>query len=302
MSALATETPRSQADGFRAGIGGVYRGISSDEYHALRAISSTVLKRLHCESPKHAHAVLEHPELIGSDELTIGDAAHSLTLTPDEFAARFVCAEQCTATVKSSGKRCEHSGTALTEDGWLCGIHGKGRTIKLAGVEVLTNDQWRRVAGIRDALWNHPLARKLMLAATGRELSVLWQENAVLCKARFDLVCEGVGILPDIKTCRSANPDWFTAQAWKMGYHIQLAHYLKGADAAGIKMDVSTIIAVENEEPFDVVVFEPAKSLIEYGRIQRDEAIKTLADCELTGDWPGFATAAVPLVRPEWAK
>jgi hypothetical protein len=292
----------SSLDDFRSGKPGVYERIPADEYHKLRAVSSTALKRLYCDTPKHALAVLDNPD-VGSDELNIGGAAHAILLRPEEFDESYTCADQCSATVKSTGARCGNDGKILDCGAWYCGVHGKGLPNQAAGT-VLTPDNYRRVRGIHDAVWRNETARTLLRGADDKELSVLWVEEddevAILCKARFDLVCRSMGVLPDLKTCRSVNPKFFTKQAWQLGYHLQLAHYLHGGAVAGVAVDLPTILAVENDEPFDCVVFKPSVRFMQRGIEARREAIKTLLRCELTGIWPGHGDRPVSLDVPEW--
>jgi hypothetical protein len=312
MTATLTEAPKINAglEDFRAGKPGIYENIPAEEYHRLRAISSTALKRVYCQTPKHAKAVLDNPDLIGSDEIDIGGAAHAILLTPDEFEDTYTCAGKCEATVKTgdkAGQPCGNDGRILRGDSWFCGVHGKGYDQEARGT-VLTRDAYRRVRGIHDAVWANDTARDLLQQATEREITVLWVEEGpdgerLLCKARYDVLCRHIGVLPDLKTCRSVKPDWFCDQAWKLGYHLQLAHYLRGGIVAGIAADLPTIIAVENEEPFDCVVFLPTHKLMERGVQARTLAMATLLECERSGDWPGHSARSGNLLDvPSWVK
>jgi hypothetical protein len=303
MTAPAETLPLNN---FRAGVPGVYEHIPAEDYHKLRAISSTVLKRVHCDTPKHAKAALDNPDLIRSDELIIGGAGHAILLTPNEFDGSYTCAGRCEATVKSSGLRCENDGKLLDCGAWYCGVHGKGMHNQANGT-VLTPDNYRRVRGIHDAVWENDEARALLQNATERELSVLWTEEdpqgqSLLCKARFDVLCREIGVLPDLKTCRSADPERFVDDAWNRGYHLQLAHYVRGGIVAGVPADLPTVIAVENEEPYDVVVFVPSRRLMDRGVEARTTAMSTLLQCERSGVWPGHSSKSVTLDLPKFVK
>jgi hypothetical protein len=256
--------------------------------------------------PQARQGHVGQPDLIGSDELIIGGAAHAVLLTPEEFQNDFTCSDTCVETVKATGARCQHDGKILNDGRWYCGVHGKGKEQQAAGT-VLTTDNYRRVRGIHDAVWANAAARHMLERATERELSVLWTEEdpqgtTILCKARFDVLCRTIGVLPDLKTCRSADPDRFVDDAWNRGYHLQLAHYLRGGIVAGVAADLPTVIAVENEEPFDVVVFVPSRRLMERGVEARTTSMAVLLECERSGVWPGHSVRPVTLDLPKWVK
>jgi hypothetical protein len=304
LEAPALPTAPDQYDAFRRGVPGVYKDVPGEVYHKLAAVSSSQLKRIHTHTPLHAKAVIDNPDLMTSDEMDIGGGAHAILLTPRQFEEDYAFAGQCEAMVKSSGLPCENSGVKRVAGQWLCGTHSKGRTCDLAGngITVLTTDNYRRVKGIHDAVWNNREARKILEVATDFELSVLWTdpETGLLNKARLDILCATIGVMPDLKTCRSIK--LFTEHAWKLAYHIQLAHYRRTAIVSGVTVDIPAIIAVENEEPFDVAVFRPTDRFMELGVRDMDKAMHTIAECHRSGMWPGFANGTQYLDAPDWAK
>lgn len=311
---LATENPSGQAVGkvledFRRGVVGVYPGIPAAEYHRLGAISSSALKRVHTHSPRHAKAVMDNPDLISGESIDIGGGAHALILTPDDFERDYVCARQCEQKIKTgdnAGRQCKNSGVLSFDGQWLCGVHGKGLACDYSsqGKRVLTTDEYRRVKGIHDSVWANDKAREIMQAATDFELSVLWTDEAtgLLNKARFDILCRSINVLPDLKSCRTAKPAFFQAHAFDAAYHIQLAHYQRSAIISGIPADIMPVIAVENEEPFDVIVFEPTRRFMDAGFRDMDAAMAKVKQCHKSGVWPGYAKGTQMLDLPERAK
>jgi hypothetical protein len=301
-ASMTMQIETTSIEDFRRGVPGIYPGIPASEYHRHGAISASVLKRAYTHSPKHAKAVMDNPDLIAGESIDIGGGSHCLTLTPSDFDSEYICAEQCSATVKASGLRCANSGIKCVNGEWVCGVHGKGMSCDYSGKVVLTTDEYRRVKGVHDAVWAHDGARQILQNATDTELSILWKDNetGLLNKARLDILCREIGVLPDLKTTRSLKD--FQRDAYKMAYHIQLAHYFRGAMVAGIAADVPSVVAVENDEPFDVTVFEPTARFMDFGRRDMEATLRTIQTCHRTGIWPGFAKGTQPLDVPDWAK
>lgn len=302
---LATEPTSSTIEGFKAGMPGVYAAIPADAYHALPAVSSGMLKRILTDSAKHAKAVRDGLITPDSEAIDIGAAVHSLALTPQSFDREFISAKQCDDVVKTgdnAGAQCQNSGVKCVGGSWLCGVHAKkykAIPCDFAGSTVLKLDAYRRVKGIHSAIWADKKAAGILKNATDFELSVLWNDEptGLLCKARFDIVCRTLGILPDLKTCRSMR--WFEADSYRAFYHLQMAHYRAGAIESEIGADVIALIAVESDDPHDVWVPEVHQELLDEGVERRAEAMKIVAECERTGVWPGAGNGRAYLRKPE---
>lgn len=300
QSDVDTGTTLRSAQDFLDGKPGVYPAIPADTYHGHYAISSSILKAIYTESPLYARAIMDGVVKIDSPALDIGAGVHSMTLTPAEFDKEFICAKQCDSTVKSSGDRCKNSGIKTFDGQWLCGVHGKGVPNECDGRTILSLDDYRRVKGVHAKLWDNPKSRSILQSATDFELSVLWTDEAtgLLCKARFDMLCRKIGILPDLKTCRSIRT--FQDDSWRAGYAMQLAHYRRGAIESGVGADVLAIIAVESDEPFDLWIPEIHPALLARGVEQRDATMQIVAECTVSGVWPGAGAGRAYLEVPAW--
>ncbi len=302
-----SEPTSSTIEQFKSGKIGVYSDVPSDVYHALPAVSSGMLKRVLTDSPLHAKAVRDGLITPDSEAIDIGAAVHSLALTPQSFDREFISAKQCDDVVKTgdnAGAQCQNSGVKCINGSWLCGVHAKkykSIPCDFAGSTVLKLDAYRRVKGIHSAIWADEKAAGILAAATDFELSVLWNDEdaGMLCKARFDIVCRELGILPDLKTCRSMR--WFENDSYKAFYQVQMAHYRAGAIVNEIGADVIALIAVESDDPHDVWVPEIHQELLDEGIEQRARAMKIVAWCEHTGVWPGAGDGRAYLRKPERA-
>ena len=220
---MLTAEPITMLERFRAGDPGVYRDIPSEDYFALPAFHASLAKVMHCEGPATVKAIIDGRIKAESTALDIGSGVHALVLQEPEFRRQFVVAEQCSATVQKTGKRCENSGIKLVQDKWLCGVHGKGFAND-EGRTVLPLDSWRRVCGARDAIWKTPAgadARKLLACATDFELTILYvdEQTGLLVKCRLDLVAPKIGVIIDLKTCRSVKT--FNEDSYRAGYRSE---------------------------------------------------------------------------------
>jgi exodeoxyribonuclease VIII len=296
-----TETTADTLEAFMSGVPGIYTGIASADYHRSPAIGSTTLKAIHGSSPKHARHKLDNPAE-PSEEMIIGSLAHCLLFTPRDYPNEYIVALKCAASTKD-GKPCRNDGRTFDGE-WYCGLHDKGKTHYAGGRQMVTTEQVDRAESIYEAVKAHPVASQLLDHATDRELSILWtdDETGVLCKCRLDVACRGLGIFPDLKTCASAKPSKFQRQAFDLGYHIQLAHYRRGAMVAGVAVDLPNIIAVENTPPHDVVVFEPSDEFMEAGIRDWRAAMNLYDQCASSGEWRGYGAAStLKLELPKWA-
>jgi exodeoxyribonuclease VIII len=189
---------REVAPGATPGIG-LWPGVPAEEYHAWDAASNSRLTRL-LRSPAHLRAYMdEQPER--TPALVLGDAIHKAILEPDLFPRLYAVAGQCAATI-GSGKRCINPGTVQRGDEWFCGVksHDPGGANGKRTSVVLDPDDWKTCLAVRDSVWRHPAAAKLLRAAEHVEASAVWRDEdaGVLCKARADALVPEFGTVVDI--------------------------------------------------------------------------------------------------------
>jgi hypothetical protein len=143
----------------------------------------------------------------------------------------------------------------------------------------------------------------MLLAQRGEtELVIVWthERTGLRCKARLDWVSGDC--LGEIKTCRDPKPAMFATAAARIGYHVQLAHYTAALVAAGWGSRPVKIIAAQNVEPFDVVVYRVPEESIIIGEALAQSALDRIALCRETNTWPGIASdEELTLMLPAWA-
>jgi len=252
---------------------GIYSGISNADYHHDHALGSTSLKTLATRTPAHYQHDKTHPKF--SDAFTLGTAAHSIILEGDS------------------------SGIVIVEaDNWLTKVAKEMKAYALAeGRQPLLKKEWEQVNGMRNAVMDHPIARDL-LTGHKAEQSVFWEEDGLALKCRPD--AWKPGMLVDLKTTRSADPNEFGKTAHEFGYHQSAAHYIDGVKAATGEELPFHFVLVEKTAPYLVSVVELDWEAIDIGRQLNDRAKRIYRECVESGNWPGYPNAE-PIALPNYA-
>lgn len=286
---------------------GVFTGTPMQDYHEWDAASNSRLSRL-MRSPAHLKAYLE-AEPKDTDALRFGRAAHCAILEPDVFEDRYATASQCIARTKK-GDRCSKSGTWPVQGGGaVCTTHlpeaGAGDLELDESVELLSEYDWTRCLGMRDAVAEARRAHGMLTGPGEVELSVRWDdaETGVPCKARWDRHSPELagGAIVDLKTTRDASPLSFERAIFTFGYHRQGAFYLQSARARKLPARHYTIIAVEKEPPYGVGVYRLTEGAIQGGEDQIRPLLRRYAECLRTDTWPCYPDEVRDISLPAWA-
>lgn len=181
--------------------------------------------------------------------------------------------------------------------------------IRERGDVPLKRAEYEQVHAMADALRAHPSASALFAPGTGfPEQSLFWRDrpSGVKRRARLDwLPAFNDGrrmVLPDYKSCKSAEPEAFNRAMDNYGYHQQAAWYLDAVRALGLAGDdaVFVFVAQEKTPPYLVTVIQPDAMAMRIARDRNRQAIQTYADCVASGRWPGYADEIVLGSLPTW--
>lgn len=263
---------------------GVYDDLSAEAYHSIRAVSATVLKTFVRKTPAHAKALLDGRMKDETSAMARGTALHSALLEPGQFEKSYRVGPEVnrnTKEWKAFAAECE-----------------------AAGVEPMKPSESLDVLGMRDALWAEPSVRKLLLACDRRELSIVWNgPHGLLCKARIDLYSTASRCLLDVKTTGDGDEEKFKATAYRMGYHLQLAHYASALAAHGLPCRSTGFLVPEVKCPWVPCIYQPNADMFRAGRDAVETALADLARCEESGVWPGYMADGRPvaLALPKWS-
>ncbi|NCC41430.1 MAG: hypothetical protein EOM21_18795 [Gammaproteobacteria bacterium] len=250
------------------------------EYLALDRLSSSGLKAL-ARSPAHyRHAVMTPSK--PSPAQALGTHVHGLILEPETY--RFAVVPECDRRT-TIGK----------------GVYAAFVDASKNADVIVTQDQWDEAQAMRDAVMAHPYARAL-LAGGKPEVTALWSEQGVDCKARFDWLPDGYEILVDLKTAQSASPEEFARSAHKYFYDYQACFYGMASEACGLGKRSMVFIVVESEAPFAVALYMIDDEAMESARYKIDELIEKYDECKRTNSYPGYSQEIEILTLPRWSR
>lgn len=269
---------------------GVY-DIPAAQYHADPvaggSLSSTGARKLLPPGcPAKFKYWLTHPDP-PSKELDFGSAAHRLVLGAGADIVEIDAMDYKTSAAQEAKKA----------------AHAAGK------IPVLP-EQLDRIQDMATAIWDHPLASKMLDPRTGKpEQTIVWQSEIqwrphpkapweyrmVWRRALIDhlsrlRMADGRLIVPDYKTCKSAEKTAFMKSAGDYGYHQQGPWYIDAVRAAGLAEDVCyLLIAQEKDPPYLVNVIElDETNTLMYGRDLNDYSLQIYAQCTATNSWPGY--------------
>lgn len=256
--------------------------ISMDTYHGQctegRSTSSTDLRRIILQSPKHCFAKSSinpdrRPQKT-TEAFTLGRAAHHLLLGEASFSSLFTLRPETIDGAAWQGNRtvCKN---------WI-------KDQQNAGLTVVTDVQIEAIRGMAKELSSHPLIQGGIM--NGQiEKSLVWRdkETGIWLKARPDCIPADSADCADLKTTSEIGYQLDNAIT-KYRYDMQAGLVKIGLKAClGIDMAEFSFIFVESDEPHstDVLTLKPKD--IEDAEIDIRCALRTMAYCIKTGDWFG---------------
>lgn len=254
---------------------GVIDGLSDTDYHGAKEwLGSTSLKTLALKTP--AHYKHESTHQVFKDEFNIGTAAHSLILEGDTSNIEVLDFQNYLTKASKEAKA-----AAIAEN-----------------KQPLLAKEWEQVQAMRDSVMAHPLARKMFTGHVA-EQSYFWEQDGLKFKCRPD--AQNLGLISDLKTTVTANPNDFGRTAYTLGYFISAAHYQDGVYELTGERRPFVFFNVEKTEPYLVSVIELDQDALDYGSQMLERAKRIYRECMETDTWPGYVNYAKASL-PRWAE
>ena len=265
---------------------GIYRDISNEDYHRGPGLSASGLKLLR-KTPEH----FKKTEREETKAMIIGTATHCAVLEPERFETEYA------RNIEGDGRTKE--------------VREARAALAAAGKTVLDAEDFDDVRGMAEAVLNHPTAGRLFERGFA-EMSIFWNysvivddtEETILCKCRPDYIQplgQGRHLIVDLKTTKDAGGHAFGSDAWKLGYHIQAAHYMRGMAAEGLAPIGFVFVAVESKKPWCVSVYESTQEFLAPGYEETNRLYELYARCVKYDEWPGYPEEIQKLYPPRWA-
>lgn len=164
---------------------------------------------------------------------------------------------------------------------------------------VKTRLYWLAIA-IAEQVAGHVLAGPLLSAAKN-EVSILWEHSSgLLCKSRLDAIREDHGVLVDIKTTKDPRANSFSRDIADYGYHRQMAFYKMAAESCGVTVNGVWLIAITNEEPASVHLYEISEETLDVGKQEVNSLIEKYKQCVDTDSWAPDTKELQSIGLPSW--
>lgn len=267
---------------------GVYPDMPAEAYHADPALSSSGARAL---LPPSCPARFRHEQLHGQPHKRVwdlGHAAHKLVLGAGDDLVVIAADSYRTKVAKE------------TRDGAYAD-----------GLIPLLAEEYKQVEAMAAALRAHPVAGAVFHPDRGQpEQSLWWRDGptGVMRRARLDWLPEPRPgrrlIIPEYKTCASADPEALSKAVHTYGYHQQADWYLTAARALGLAGDDAGFIFVcqEKAPPYLVSVIELDGPALRIGAARNRRALEVYAHCVRTGSWPAYVEGVGQVGLPRWAE
>lgn len=260
---------------------GINYNLPAADYHAIRALSATGLKKL-AVTPAHYAHWLDHPDE-PTPAMRIGRLVHLACIEPVLWDASVVVApivDRRTKEGKSIWEQFQASN---------------------GGKEIVTHDEHQQMLAMRASVRAHPAAGALFKeGASEVSLFATDESTGALCKSRLDWL--KTGQIVDLKTTEDASPAGFARSVHNYGYHLQAAHYVAMAKAVGLGSLDFILVAVEKTAPHAVACYKLDPSDILLADAERRRLMQLHASCTEFKSWPAYSREVETLTLPNWAK
>ncbi len=252
-------------------------------YRKEDGVNQSSLKKI-LDSPAHYQAALKF-RMIPTPAMEMGTALHCLTLDGQQaFDGSYVQKPDGIKLTTKEGKE------------WKASV-GRKKVLSTGGKD----DPWNSILGMDESLkrlaWFDPEQEDYI---KHNEVSVYWEQYGVNCKARLDRVLIDEGIVLDLKTTDTVDPELFTKKVVGLGYDFQAAYYARAAEVAYGKPFKFIFVAIERKAPYTVDLFEVTPAMMAEGTYKVEKALKLYAECNASGEWPNREPVIRQLEYPNW--
>lgn len=258
---------------------GIYPEMSEMAYRSAAGVNQSLLKT-GAKSWKKAHYEMSHARK-PTPAMILGTRQHTAMLQPDMMEQWVVKPEGMSFATKE----------------------GKEWRASMTGRDIITFDEMEAVKGMSESIWNNPDAAAILKIPSHKECSAFAQDEdaGLLLKARFDILPKSESFIVDIKKVASARAFDWEKQCAYLGYHIQAAFYGDiRARITGTPTSAFIFIVVEDEAPYESVVYQMGDKSIEKGRLEYTRLLSEYKQCLETDTWPGYFSGVRQFDVPIW--
>jgi hypothetical protein len=272
-------------DSAKGSLYGFFDDMDYETYRKIPAVNYSSLKHM-MRSPLAYRYFMDNPRP-STPAMDLGKHTHRMILEPNQVGDFAVWGEL-------EGQKVRR-GKIWDEFQAECAISNK---------QVITKDERAGMIGMAQAVRKSALAMRYLDGGRS-EISCVWRDKKFNrdCKGRFDkvILIGGKPHIVDLKTTRDSRPMRFGNEAYRLGYHIQLAMYEEGYRIITGETPKMIEVAVENKPPYELVVYEVSDDVLFQGHEDYTRLMKLLGESERTGVWPPSEESITTLSLPSYA-
>jgi hypothetical protein len=273
--------PSGRPSGHEPMAPGIYYDIPEERYHSGPEISQSAVKDF-------ARAPLcgVTPNETESKPQTFGKVFHTLMLTPDLFAQRFMVTNLDVINDR-------HQAT-------------KDERLKAAGRELVKTKDYDRACAMAESVLKQSALLREMVGVPGMRTEVsgylVEPETMLPCRWRADATHDAYEAILDFKTAEDVTERPFGNAAARYKYHWQAGSYVHFAPLSGLWVPRNFLfVAIEKEPPYLVEVYQLHPNDIDQGRETLLGYLRRWADCARKGEFPALAgNEPKELTLPAW--
>lgn len=258
---------------------GIFERMSFEDYQAIPALNYSALKHM-MRSPLHYRWHADNP-MTPTEEMRLGNAIHRAILEPDTV------------------------GDIACYDGIRRGDKWDQFCRDNYDRLIITKKQGDVLVSMTAATRTSKVAMRYLGAKGPSEVSLVWRDKAAGkdCKGRIDKLAwvDGRPYIVDLKSCRDCRPFRFGNEAYRLGYHIQLAMYRGGYFYLTGELPDVVEIAVESKPPHETVVYHIPEEVLQQGHDDYARLVRQLMECEEANEWPAALETETDLSLPSYA-
>ena len=261
---------------------GIFPGVSWGEYAAIDALNGSSIVNMR-KSPMYYRFLSDNPQP-PTEAMILGTATHKLVLEPETVGDLAVWGEAEDQNVRR-GKVWEEFQVA----------HSRQQIITIAQRDAMVG----MAIGARR---NAPIMRYCS-AKGDTEVTMVWVDpvSGRKFKGRTDKLIPKGHVIFDLKTCVSCDKYKFGTIAFRLGYHIKMALYWNGYRTLTGNDPKCVLGAIEKTAPYEAAVYRCTSDVILQGLEDLDCLLRTLTQCEETGEWPPAEPDELELTMPTYA-
>ncbi len=288
---------------------------TAEEYFSEFGVSATLLDWMSI-SPAHGKAYLDGELEESSDAMSLGTLCHTALFQPDllteeafHFQPEWVWVEkERVAKLSSAIPVLDKDGHAIV-DGENIQVRWNGQLVECKNwtkthgdKEIIGTKQWQIAVKVRDNAHRTGVVRALLSGGYAEQSLFVEDNHGTMRKCRFDYFSTSGNVIPDLKTCRSAQPDDFEKTILNNRLFQRAAFYIDNANLAGLSKDAFVFICVETAPPYLVACYQLEDMILEAGRALYKRDLQLYRNCVESGKWPGYHEGIRQIGVPPFAQ